>query len=225
MRSPRCGLATPTPTPIHARVQVFDTGCGLSCDPKSLFKPYAQDMGGTARQTRNRFERGTGLGLAISAQLVKLMGGDIGLENRTDGVRGARFWFWVPYQAAEGLEDVSEHSDELRVSMGQSALQVDTQQSADDVGSVQVALPGTMNAADDASADATSIAGAEKPTHLQVHQQQRRSHRAAASGISAAGFALLRPTQADARRWVGGLLPKAFAEVCVVHPATPRSVT
>ena len=77
-------------------MQVFDTGCGLSCDPKSLFKPYAQDMGGTARQTRNRFERGTGLGLAISAQLVKLMGGDIGLENRTDGVRGARFWFWVP---------------------------------------------------------------------------------------------------------------------------------
>merc|ERR1719359_894658 len=76
--------------------EVFDTGCGLSSDATSLFQPYQQDTHGTARTTRNRFERGTGLGLAISAQLVRLMGGDIGLENRTDGVRGARFWFWVP---------------------------------------------------------------------------------------------------------------------------------
>lgn len=75
---------------------MFDTGCGLSGDAQHLFQPYAQDRKGTARKTRTRFERGTGLGLAISAQLVRLMGGDIGLENRSDGVTGARFWFWVP---------------------------------------------------------------------------------------------------------------------------------
>lgn len=76
--------------------QVFDTGPGLAMDSTSLFMAYSQDPHGTARKTRSRFRRGTGLGLPISAQLVKLMGGDIGLENRTDGERGARFWFWIP---------------------------------------------------------------------------------------------------------------------------------
>ena len=82
---------------------MIDTGPGLSGDGASLFEAYTQDAKGKARVTRNRFDKGTGLGLPIAAQLVRLMGGDIGLENRSDGVRGARFWFWVPYIEAPAL--------------------------------------------------------------------------------------------------------------------------
>ena len=92
----------------HLWVEVFDTGKGLPAGSGNLFQPYGQN-GGTARATRSRFERGTGLGLAISAQLVRLMGGSIGLENRCDGVTGARFWFHVPVKAAL-LTDGSSNS-------------------------------------------------------------------------------------------------------------------
>ena len=92
----------------HLWVEVFDTGKGLPAGSGNLFQPYGQN-GGTARATRSRFERGTGLGLAISAQLVRLMGGSIGLEDRCDGVTGARFWFHVPAKPAL-LTDGSSNS-------------------------------------------------------------------------------------------------------------------
>lgn len=173
--------------------QVFDTGRGLSDDATHLFKAYAQDTGGTARHTRTRFERGTGLGLAISAQLVKLMGGDIGLENRTDGVRGARFWFWVPYQAAPGADSV-HGSDGASASVG--ALTSTPPFGAQHATQSPAALPGTTNAPVNTNVGASPISPA---TELQMHQQQRRSHRAVTSGLPDVA-SLLRPTHADVRR-------------------------
>ena len=40
--------------------------------------------------------QGLGLGLPVCKDLVTTMGGEIHLQNRNDGIRGARFWFEVP---------------------------------------------------------------------------------------------------------------------------------
>lgn len=82
---------------------VKDTGPGLpeGVDVAKLFNPFYQGEGARAMRRRNKTMRrsrghaGTGLGLAIAYQLVNLMGGKIGLEERTD-TRGARFWFTLP---------------------------------------------------------------------------------------------------------------------------------
>jgi signal transduction histidine kinase len=71
------------------RIEVRDTGIGLTAEAKSkLFQTFQQADGSITR----RFG-GTGLGLSISRQLVRLMGGDIGMEDRPEG--GSIFWFEV----------------------------------------------------------------------------------------------------------------------------------
>ncbi|MDP2000475.1 MAG: ATP-binding protein [Rhodoferax sp.] len=68
------------------RIQVRDTGSGLPAEAvDQLFQPFnrlGQGRGLTP---------GTGIGLVMSQRLVKLMGGDIGVES-TVGV-GSVFWF------------------------------------------------------------------------------------------------------------------------------------
>ena len=41
---------------------------------------------------------GVGLGLAISLAVVRSFGGTVGCQNRTDGAKGACFWFEIPYE-------------------------------------------------------------------------------------------------------------------------------
>ncbi len=98
------------------RVEVEDSGIGIPSDriPR-LFERFTQADASTTRRWG-----GTGLGLSISSQLVELMGGEIGAENRTD-VRGARFWFTVALPM-----DLDRHSTPLEADLeGVRVLVVD----------------------------------------------------------------------------------------------------
>lgn len=75
-----------------ARVEVWDTGIGINEDNlRRLFRPFERlEDASPSRQ----FE-GTGLGLALSKELIKLHGGNIGVESGGSG-RGATFWYTLP---------------------------------------------------------------------------------------------------------------------------------
>jgi signal transduction histidine kinase/ligand-binding sensor domain-containing protein/CheY-like chemotaxis protein len=71
---------------------VEDEGPGLSREMREkLFTPYSQDALG-------RSSGGTGLGLSIAQELARLMGGDVGVDLRTEV--GSRFWLRVPLSAS-----------------------------------------------------------------------------------------------------------------------------
>lgn len=72
------------------RFSVADTGPGIPEDKiGTIFDAFSQLDGSSTRR-----HEGLGLGLAISKALVRLMGGEIGIENRKE--HGACFWFTVP---------------------------------------------------------------------------------------------------------------------------------
>lgn len=74
-------------TRLH--VSVTDTGIGIPQDKLApIFEKFSQvDASSTRRH------EGTGLGLAISSRLVRLMGGEIGVESEEG--KGSTFWFAV----------------------------------------------------------------------------------------------------------------------------------
>lgn len=72
------------------RFTVNDTGPGIPEDKiGTIFDPFSQIDGSSTRK-----QEGLGIGLALAKALVRLMGGEIGMENRKE--HGACFWFTVP---------------------------------------------------------------------------------------------------------------------------------
>ncbi len=75
-----------------AVVAVEDSGPGFGdADTRELFDRWHQTKSGRAKG-------GSGLGLAIARAIVEAHGGHIGAGTRSDGKRGARFWFTLPLE-------------------------------------------------------------------------------------------------------------------------------
>ncbi len=98
--------ATQSETQRGLRIEVEDTGMGISPDQKEqLFDPFIRNS------KPSRGIEGIGLGLAICKRIVETLGGDIGVESTLGS--GSLFWAQIPLvDIDESLQASSQSSDE-----------------------------------------------------------------------------------------------------------------
>jgi two-component system OmpR family sensor kinase len=88
-------IGTPTGGNPTAVLTVSDDGGGVDPEEASrIFEPFYR-----ADPSRSRSSGGSGLGLAIAAAIVRVHGGEIGVDS-TDG-GGARFWVSLPVSPSD----------------------------------------------------------------------------------------------------------------------------
>lgn len=95
---------------VQLRFSVADTGIGIKPEKqKQILNTFSQ-----AEAHGSLAMGGVGLGLTISSQLVRLLGGEIGMES---SAKGSTFWFTIPVREVaefEAIEDIAERSFENR---------------------------------------------------------------------------------------------------------------
>lgn len=83
------------------RFGIRDTGIGIAKEQQAeIFDSFTQADTSTTRRYG-----GSGLGLSISKQIVRLLGGEIGVDCTTDR-QGSLFWFTTPCVAGMPIADV-----------------------------------------------------------------------------------------------------------------------
>ncbi|MET0287162.1 MAG: ATP-binding protein [Polyangiales bacterium] len=94
------------------KVRVQDTGPGIAEELRArIFEAFSQGDGTLVRK-----HGGTGLGLAISREMVRLMGGTLGVESELG--KGSVFWFELPVRVLDATSAVRGQA----TSLGKRAL-------------------------------------------------------------------------------------------------------
>ena len=107
----RIGTIRQDETTAHIKFEIIDSGIGISPDAqKFIFERFTQADPSIARKYG-----GTGLGTTISRDLVKLLGGKIGVHSEI-GI-GSVFWFELPFAKQAFMNEMNGPTslDQLRV--------------------------------------------------------------------------------------------------------------